>query len=118
VTPQAFGQQLRRHREKRGVTLKQIAQQTKVAASLFASLEAGERTRWPGGIYSRGYVRAYASAVGLDPDEIVEQFCECYPDAARELPPDPIVEEPRPRPFDRLRSAVGAWLRLFAAERR
>jgi cytoskeletal protein RodZ len=95
VTPQAFGQQLRRHRDKRRITLQSVAQQTKVSVSFLKALEAGECERWPGGIYSRGFVRAYASAVGLDPEETVTRFAECYPEFA----PAPIpeaVEEPQP----------------------
>jgi cytoskeletal protein RodZ len=118
VTPEALGQQLRRHREKRGVTLQHLAQETKVAASVFAALERGECSRWPGGIYSRGFVRAYAVAVGLDPDETVERFCECFPEAAPEpLTPHEQPERP-PRALDRLRSAIDAWLGNSAAARR
>lgn len=122
VTPQAFGQLLRRQREKRRLSLQQIAAQTKVHAPLFASLEQGDCTRWPGGIYSRGYVRAYALAVGLDPDETVALFCECFPDKARPAPIDPEVvaeDEAKPStPFEKLRSAVAAWVRLVAPARR
>jgi cytoskeletal protein RodZ len=118
VTPEALGQQLRRHREKRGVSLQQLAQETKVTASVFAALERGDCARWPGGIYSRGFVRSYATAVGLDPDEIVERFCECFPEAAREQAPVPEIEERPQGATEKLRSAIGAWLRIFAAARR
>lgn len=119
MTAQAFGQQLRRHREKRGISLQKIAAETKVSSSLYRSLEAGECHRWPGGIYSRGYVRAYAVAVGLDPEEIVGRFCECFPEFAPPPLPDlePEVVEP-PRALERLRSAVDAWLRRLDAARR
>jgi transcriptional regulator with XRE-family HTH domain len=65
---------LRRHRERRGVTLKVVAEQTKIGASLLAALERGDCSKWPGGIYSRAWIRAYATAVGLDPDDIGSQF--------------------------------------------
>ena len=67
----AFGDRVRRQRERRGVSLEAIARATKVPASLFAGLERGDCARWPGGVYSRAYVRAYAQAIGLDPDEAV-----------------------------------------------
>ena len=74
----AFGDRVRRQRERKGVTLEAIAQATKVPASLFAGLERGDCSRWPAGIYSRGYLRAYAEAIGLDPNEAVEDFTAAF----------------------------------------
>jgi cytoskeletal protein RodZ len=92
VTRQTFGQQLRRHRDKRRITLETVAKQTKVSAGLFRALESGECARWPGGIYSRGFVRAYARAVGLDAEETVSLFAECYPEFAPVPFPDPAAD--------------------------
>jgi cytoskeletal protein RodZ len=78
----AFGDRLRRHRERRGITLEAIARGTKVPAGLFAGLERGDCSRWPGGVYSRAYVRAYAEAIGVDPDEAVEDFTTAFADTA------------------------------------
>lgn len=74
----AFGDRLRRHRERQNVSLAQIAEATKVAASLFAGLERGDCSRWPGGVYNRAFVRGYAAAVQLDPDEVTAEFVEYY----------------------------------------
>ncbi len=78
----AFGERLRRQREKQHVTLDQIAASTKVAASLFAGLEKGDCSRWPGGMYNRSFIRAYAAAVRLDPDDTAAEFAEYYNAAA------------------------------------
>jgi transcriptional regulator with XRE-family HTH domain len=78
----AFGDRARRQRERRGVSLQAIAQATKVSAALFAALERGDCSRWPGGVYSRAYVRAYAEAIGLDPNEAVEDFTAAFGDTA------------------------------------
>ena len=74
----SLGERLKRQRERRGVTLKQISQSSKVPASLFAGLEAGDCSRWPAGLYARAYVRTYAEAIGLSPDETVEEFVAAY----------------------------------------
>lgn len=74
----AFGDRARRQRERRGVTLEAIAQATKVSVALFAGLERGDCSRWPGGVYGRAYVRAYAEAIGLDPNEAVEDFTAAF----------------------------------------
>lgn len=78
----AFGEKLRRHRERRGISLPTIAARTKVGASVYASLEQGDCSRWPPGVYSRSYVRGYAQAIGLDPDEVAVGFAECFPETA------------------------------------
>jgi cytoskeletal protein RodZ len=119
VTPQAFGQQLRRHREKCRITLEQVAAQTKVSASLFRSLENGDCARWPGGIYSRGFVRAYAMAIGVDPERAVEVFAYCYPElVAQEFPDPPAEETPLPQtPLEKLKAALAAWFGTAAPDR-
>ena len=85
----AFGDRLRRQRERQLVTLSQLAESTKVAASLFAGLERGDCSRWPGGVYNRAFVRAYATAVQLDPDEVAAEFVEYY-----EAPAEPSARKP------------------------
>jgi transcriptional regulator with XRE-family HTH domain len=78
----AFGLELRRIRERRGLSLEQVSQQTKVGVTHYAALEAGDLSRWPSGIFRRAFVRNYATAVGLDPDEVLVQFSRVFPDPA------------------------------------
>jgi hypothetical protein len=73
-----FGERMKRHRERCGVTLAQISKSSKVPASLFAGLEAGDCSRWPAGLYARAYIRAYAEAVGINPEETVEEFAAAF----------------------------------------
>lgn len=120
MTPQAFGQKLRREREKKRITLDQLATRTKVAASLLRSLEAGDCARWPGGIYSRGFVRAYAEGTGMDPEHTVSLFVECYPEFAPEADPlqDPPATEDPQTLREKLKSAVTALFRVASESRR
>ena len=79
MTPQQkFGDALRRRREQRGISLKELAHRTKISASLLAGMERGDCSRWPGGIYSRAWVREYASAIGLDAEQIAARFSNCF----------------------------------------
>jgi transcriptional regulator with XRE-family HTH domain len=75
----SLGIWLRRERERRGITLRQIAEQTKVAVPLLEGLEADDLSRWPAGIYRKGFVRSYAASVGLEPDAVVERFEREHP---------------------------------------
>jgi cytoskeleton protein RodZ len=69
-----FGAQLKQARESRGISLRQIATSTKISVVALEALERGDFSRLPGGIFSRAFVRSYALEVGLNPDQIVEQF--------------------------------------------
>ena len=78
--PRSFGDALRRERERRGIPLEAIAEQTKVGVALLEGLERGDLTRWPSGIFRRAFVRGYAQAVGLDARSVVEAFTRVYPE--------------------------------------
>src|SRR5262245_62013588 len=62
----AFGDFLRAARERRGLTLQQISNETKIPRRLLESLEHGDFGSVPAGMYQRAEIRAYAKAVGLD----------------------------------------------------
>ena len=70
---------MKRAREARGVSLREIAARTKISASALEALERNDISRLPGGIFGRGFVRAYAQEVGLDPEETIREFLERFP---------------------------------------
>jgi hypothetical protein len=63
-----FGQQLRDARARRGLSVDQLAHETQIPAAHVEALESGRFEAVPGGLYRRAEVRAYAEAVGLDPE--------------------------------------------------
>jgi transcriptional regulator with XRE-family HTH domain len=69
-----LGAYLRAERERRGIALRAISEDTKVSLPLLEGLESDDISRWPGGIFRRAFVRAYAESVGLDPDEVFRRF--------------------------------------------
>ena len=73
-----FGGKLRQARERRGISLRQIAASTKIAAAALDALERNDISKLPGGIFSRAFVRSYAIEVGLDPDETVREFLQRF----------------------------------------
>jgi len=85
----SFGARLRTARERKGIGLDAIAQSTKINAALFEALEQGDASRWPSGIFRRAFVRAYANAVGLDPEPTLKEFQELFPDPFDQRPSDP-----------------------------
>ena len=83
----SFGERLRREREMRGISLDDIAEATKIGTRLLRALEEEHFDILPGGIFNKGFVRAYAKYLGLNEDEAVADYLE----AAGESTPDPRV---------------------------
>jgi transcriptional regulator with XRE-family HTH domain len=82
---ETFGARLRRQREQRDIALATIADKTKIKNSLLEALERDDVSHWPSGIFRRAFVRAYAHEIGLDPDAVVREFLELYPDPTEEV---------------------------------
>ena len=76
---ETVGPRLRADRERRGISLETIASVTKVGSDLWEGLERNDFSRWPSGIFARAFVRDYARAIGLDADEVVDEFCRLFP---------------------------------------
>ena len=74
-----FGMKMKRLREERGVSLRQIADVTRISVSVLEALERNDISRLPGGIYGRAFVRSYAIEVGLDPEQAVRDFLSQFP---------------------------------------
>jgi transcriptional regulator with XRE-family HTH domain len=110
---QSFGARMRERREKEQVSLIAIAEQTKIKLSLLDALERDDVTHWPSGIFRRAFIRAYAHAIGLEPDIVVREFLELYPDPVETVTPIPAFEATatntpeRPAPL-RVRFLVGS----------
>jgi transcriptional regulator with XRE-family HTH domain len=110
---QSFGARMRERREKQQVSLVAIAEQTKIKLSLLDALERDDVAHWPSGIFRRAFIRAYAHAIGLEPDIVVREFLELYPDPVETVTPMPAFEAAagstpeRPAPL-RVRFMVGS----------
>jgi hypothetical protein len=77
---QEFCLALKAARERRGITLHEIAVTTKIPASLFAALERSDLRHWPKGLYRRSFFRDYARTIGLPTAEVCEEFVRLFPD--------------------------------------
>lgn len=71
-----FGQNLRREREMRGVSLDAMAESTKIGTRLLKALEDEQFDLLPGGIFNKGFVRAYAKYLGIDEDAAVASYVQ------------------------------------------
>src|SRR4029079_11746079 len=85
--PDSFGARLRMQREERQIALTSIAEETKIKLALLDGLEHDDVSHCPPGIVSTAYLRTYAHMIGLDPDEVLREFLELYPDPADAFEP-------------------------------
>src|SRR4051812_44810332 len=84
MTPQeTFISRLRRHRERNHISLDDIVRQTRVKRDQLEAFERGDLEAWPRGIYARAWIRGYASVIGLDPIDTVDEFCKLFPQGDR-----------------------------------
>ena len=61
-------------RERKGMTLEEIAQSTKIASRFLQAIEAEEFAELPGGVYSTSYIRQYARAIGYGETELLDHY--------------------------------------------
>ena len=70
----SFGEELRREREIRGISLKEIADATKISKRFLEAIERNDHRTLPAPVFTRGFVREYAKYLGLSTDEIVNRY--------------------------------------------
>jgi cytoskeletal protein RodZ len=93
----SFGENLRRERELRGVSLREIADATKISMQFLKALEEDRVDRLPGGLFPKAFLRQYARHLGLDPERYVAEFLYVNGERAAASPP-PLPTERRPGP--------------------
>jgi len=69
-----IGEQLRIAREERGISLREISDQTRISVHYLESIEVNDYKNLPGGIFNRSFVKAYARSVGYDEKVAVEAY--------------------------------------------
>jgi cytoskeletal protein RodZ len=72
----SFGETLRRERELRQISLREIAEATKINLRYLDALERDDFRHLPGGVFNKGFVRAYAQFIGIDPESMVTAYLE------------------------------------------
>lgn len=72
----SFGETLKRERELRQISLREIAEATKINLRYLDALERDDFRHLPGGVFNKGFVRAYAQFIGIDPESMVTAYLE------------------------------------------
>lgn len=107
----SLSEKLRRERELRGISLKQISEDTKIGVRFLEALEEDRLELIPGEFYRRSYLRAYARYLGLDEDRALNAYSYSRNDGRAE--DEDVEEREEAWPFGRL--AVGLLVVTVAA---
>lgn len=100
---QSFGEYLRRERELRDITLREIADETKISFRYLHALETDNTDKLPAEVFIKGFIKSYAQYIGLDPDEAMLRYQEL-----KRQTNDPPKELPR---FVLQESPAASWLK-------
>lgn len=78
-----FAFRLRLHRERQRMSLRDLAAAMRLKVEYLEALECNDLSAWPRGLYARAWVRTYATLVGLDPADTIDEFCKLFPHGDR-----------------------------------
>ncbi len=88
----SVGAKLKQEREHQGLTLDDVSASTKISLRMLTALEQDHFDQLPGGIFNKGFIRAYARVLGMDEEEVIADYI------AATAPPE---KESKPAPEDR-----------------
>ncbi len=71
---QNFGESLKKSRQEKGLTPKDVAEATRIPAHIIEDLESGNESRMPAPVYVKGFIRAYARELGLDEEQLLQEY--------------------------------------------
>jgi len=72
-----FGNKFRKEREKKGISLEDVSNATKISSRMLLAIEDEQFDRLPGGVFNKGFIRAYAKHIGLNEDQAVADYLVC-----------------------------------------
>jgi cytoskeleton protein RodZ len=88
-----FGARLKRERERRSISLDEVSAATKISLRMLRALEEEKFEQLPGGIFNKGFVRAYARHLGIDEEQAVADYLEAAGENAPKAQ-EAVVESP------------------------
>lgn len=109
--PESVGHYLRRHREEKGMSIEEVCRATRVPTASVERIEADQFDELPGEVFVRGFLKSYARAVHLEPDDVLARYT-----ASRRIAwvtPLPLSSPTKPARSGRFGVAIAFVLLLF-----
>lgn len=106
----SLGQELKRERELRGISLQEIANTTKISMRFLQALEEDKLDILPGEFFIKSIISAYAKTLGLEKDSVLNKYYETllYQEQAQKT--EPIKRKPYPRISRNIKKFIGSSL--------
>src|SRR6478672_4341473 len=109
-----LGEKLRQAREERGLTISEVAEQTRISALYLESIENNDYRPLPGGIFNKGFVKSYARHLGLNEQEALQDYTALISEQGSDVNDEPKTYRPEVLTDERSRSGLIPTL-FFAA---
>lgn len=111
----SLGTYLRHERELRQISLEEIAQTTRIPLRMLQNIEDDHLDELPGDVFARGFLKSYASTVGLDEDDVLERFSRRSerPEEEPDVAPAPITAVTPPESGRRFGIAIALVILLI-----
>lgn len=109
-----LGEKLRQAREAHGLSISQVAEQTRISALYLSCIENDDYRNLPGGIFNKGFVKSFAKAVGVDEQEALHDYSQLIINQGSNVDDDPKTYRPEVLTDDRSSSSMFPTI-IFAA---
>jgi len=109
----SIGQELRRERELRGISLKEISNSTKINLRFLRALEEDQLDMLPGDFFTKGIIRTYANYIGLDEDAVMNKYYETMQLQEQALEEESKQEEIRITANHKIKNAIRLAILVF-----
>jgi cytoskeletal protein RodZ len=84
----SLGEKLQQAREARGISISEVAEQTRISSHYLEGIEANDYRTLPGGIFNKGFVKSYAKYVGIDEQEALQDYAKLVASQENEVEDD------------------------------
>lgn len=101
-----LGEKLRQAREERGISISEVAEQTRISPHYLDLIEQDDYRTLPGGIFNKGFVKSYAKYVGLDEQEALQDYASLLSQQEGDVSDDPKTYRPEVLTDDRASSSM------------
>lgn len=101
-----LGEKLRQAREARGISISEVAEQTRISALYLEAIENNDYRTLPGGIFNKGFVKSFAKFVGVDEQEALQDYSRLLAEQGTESTDDPKTYRPEVLTDDYSRSSM------------
>ena len=101
-----LGEKLRQAREERGISIAEVAEQTRISPHYLEFIENDDYRTLPGGIFNKGFVKSYAKYVGIDEHEALQDYSKLISSQDSEISEEPKTYRPEVLTDDRSSSSI------------